>query len=423
MMGPLRGVTRARFWLGALGGCCCQRSLLAVAPSAASTAPSHAVGLSVLWAGAFALCSRRRAGRALPVLRGRAGVARCRGRSPDGKARAKARLARAAVRQRDGPLTRELLLRPGQFGLGRVPDRLQPDQTTTMVCGFCSTGCGLERAPQGRPGRQPVPDRRLPGEPGHGLSQGLGGADAAARARPRARPRCCATRAGRWSRSAGRPPCETFVERFKDIQAQHGKDSVAWLGTGQIVTEELALLGALGKFGMGMVHGDGNTRQCMATAAVAYKQAFGFDAPPFTYQDFEESDVIVLVGSNLCIAHPIMWERICRNPHEPDDRRDRPAAHRDGDGRHPAHARCDPRRDLTFSDRRRSHPDRSSGWIDREFIDAHTTRLRRVRRPRRRLSRPSGVAGDTGVCGARASSAWPRRFTTASASRSGGRWA
>src|SRR4029450_2755275 len=94
--------------------------------------------------------------------------------------------------------------------------------------------------------------------------------------------------------------------------------SVAFLSTGQIPTEEMALLGALAKFGMGMVHGDGNTRQCMATSVVAYKESFGFDAPPYTYADLEESDVIVLIGSNLCIAHPILWERICRNPHQPE---------------------------------------------------------------------------------------------------------
>ena len=80
----------------------------------------------------------------------------------------------------------------------------------------------------------------------------------------------------------------------------------------------MALLGALAKFGMGMKHGDGNTRQCMATSVVAYKQAFGFDAPPYTYADFDQSDVIVLVGSNLAIAHPIMWERVLRNKHNPE---------------------------------------------------------------------------------------------------------
>ena len=99
---------------------------------------------------------------------------------------------------------------------------------------------------------------------------------------------------------------------------EHGAESVAFLSTGQIATEEMALLGALAKFGMGMVHGDGNTRQCMATAVVAYKQAFGFDAPPYTYQDLEESDCIVLIGANPCIAHPILWERVMRNPHDPE---------------------------------------------------------------------------------------------------------
>jgi len=47
------------------------------------------------------------------------------------------------LRQWQGPLTEDLVLRPGQFGLGQVPARLKPDDTTTLVCGFCSTGCGL----------------------------------------------------------------------------------------------------------------------------------------------------------------------------------------------------------------------------------------------------------------------------------------
>ena len=94
----------------------------------------------------------------------------------------------------------------------------------------------------------------------------------------------------------------------------------------------MALLGSLAKFGMGMLHGDGNTRQCMATAVVAYKQSFGFDAPPYTYADFEQSDVIVLVGSNLCIAHPILWQRICRNPHQPQIIVVDPRQDRNGDG-------------------------------------------------------------------------------------------
>jgi assimilatory nitrate reductase catalytic subunit len=145
---------------------------------------------------------------------------------------------------------------------------------------------------------------------------------------------------------------------------------VAYLSTGQIVTEEMALLGALAKFGMGIVHGDGNTRQCMATAVVAYKQSFGFDAPPYTYRDFEESDVIVLVGANLCIAHPILWERVLLNPHQPeivvvDPRRTETAM------QGTQHFPIAPKSDLSFF-YGLAHILIAEGWIDREFISAHT---------------------------------------------------
>jgi assimilatory nitrate reductase catalytic subunit len=162
-----------------------------------------------------------------------------------------------------------------------------------------------------------------------------------------------------------------MVGRFKAIQAAHGPSAVAWLGTGQMPTEELAFLGALGKFGMGMLHGDSNTRQCMATAAVAYKQSFGFDAPPYTYDDFEKSDVIVLVGSNLCIAHPIMWERICKNPHSPaivviDPRKTETAAA----ATH--HYALKPKSDLVLL-YALAHVLIAKGWIARSYIDAHTS--------------------------------------------------
>jgi assimilatory nitrate reductase catalytic subunit len=163
----------------------------------------------------------------------------------------------------------------------------------------------------------------------------------------------------------------TFVDRFKAIQEKHGAEALAWLGTGQIPTEELALLGALAKFGMGILHGDGNTRQCMATAAVAYKESFGFDAPPFTYKDFEESDVIFLVGSNLCIAHPILWERILRNKHKPeiiviDPRKTETAS------ASTRHISLKPKSDLALF-YGLAHILIREGWIDRGSIEAHTS--------------------------------------------------
>lgn len=105
---------------------------------------------------------------------------------------------------------------------------------------------------------------------------------------------------------------KTFVKRMTSIQETYGTESVAFISTGQMTTEEMALLGHVGRNYMG-INGDGNTRLCMASAVVAHKQSFGFDSPPYTLKDVELSDTIILIGANPVIAHPILWERIKNN--------------------------------------------------------------------------------------------------------------
>jgi assimilatory nitrate reductase catalytic subunit len=220
---------------------------------------------------------------------------------------------------RHGPMTADMVQHPGDFGLGRVPRRLAPAATADLICGFCSTGCSL-RVHLDATGQA----INLTANPDYPVNLGMACPKGWEALTPLAAPdRATAPlqrdpvsgelRPVSWERALA-----MFVENFKDIQARHGPPAVAVLGTGQMPMEEIALLGALAKFGLGLRHVDSNTRQCMATAHVAYKQSFGFDAPPFCYDDFEESDALVFVGANPCIAHPILWQRVMRNRRRPE---------------------------------------------------------------------------------------------------------
>ena len=276
-----------------------------------------------------------------------------------------------AIRAWNGPLTEELVRNPGKFGLGQLPARLAPDATTTMVCGYCSTGCGLNIHMRDGQAVNLSADTSYPVNLGMACPKGWEALT------PLSAQDRGTTPLLRSSRDAPLEPCDweralvLFCGRFKEIQAKHGPESVAFLSTGQITTEEMAFVGCLFKFGMGFVHCDSNTRQCMATSHVAYKESFGFDAPPFTYADFEQSDALVFVGANPCLAHPIMWQRVMRNPHKPEilvvDPRTTETAMAATQ-----HYAIRPKSDLVLLYGIAGLLI-SNGWIDHKFIQAHTS--------------------------------------------------
>src|SRR6185436_7512699 len=120
-----------------------------------------------------------------------------------------------------GPLTQELVRKPGGFGLGQVPSRLAPDATTTAICGFCSTGCGLEihlkngEAINLSPARDYSVNRGMACPKGWEALAPLAAPDRATQ--PLVRSAAGKMVAVPWEEAA-----RTFVDRFKKIQAQHG---------------------------------------------------------------------------------------------------------------------------------------------------------------------------------------------------------
>lgn len=222
------------------------------------------------------------------------------------------------LKQKTGPLTRDLVQEPGNFGLGKIPSRLKPSATATSICGYCATGCQLKlHLDKNGEAINLSPQAGYPVNLGMACPKGWQALDPLD-SPDRATVPLLRNTAGKLQPIDWPTALHVFTTRLKEIQAKHGRESVAFLSTGQIPFEEMAFLGCLFKFGMNFLHCDANTRQCMATAVTAYKQSFGFDAPPATYADFEESDVIVLIGANLCIAHPILWQRVMRNRRNPE---------------------------------------------------------------------------------------------------------
>lgn len=108
------------------------------------------------------------------------------------------------------------------------------------------------------------------------------------------------------------------VGKLRHIIDEHGPEAVAFYVSGQLLTEDYYVVNKLVKGWLGTANIDTNSRLCMSSAVAGHKRAFGEDLVPGNYEDLEEADLVVLVGSNTAWCHPIVYQRLMQS------RRDRP---------------------------------------------------------------------------------------------------
>ena len=109
---------------------------------------------------------------------------------------------------------------------------------------------------------------------------------------------------------------DTVAQGFARTVAEHGKDSVAFYLSGQLLTEDYYVANKLMKGFIGSANVDTNSRLCMASSVAGHRRAFGADTVPGTYADLDSADLIILVGSNAAWCHPVLYQRMIANKRE-----------------------------------------------------------------------------------------------------------
>jgi assimilatory nitrate reductase catalytic subunit len=103
------------------------------------------------------------------------------------------------------------------------------------------------------------------------------------------------------------------AHRFKHIIARDGPGAVAFYLSGQLLTEDYYVANKLMKGFVGSANVDTNSRLCMSSSVAGHRRAFGADTVPGCYDDLEQADLLVLVGSNAAWCHPVLFQRMLAN--------------------------------------------------------------------------------------------------------------
>lgn len=172
------------------------------------------------------------------------------------------------------------------------------------TCPYCGVGCGLLLSPEPGGGIAVKGDPDHPANRGRLCSKGAALSETVGLDGRLLHPQIDGRRAD-WDSAM-----DLVASKFRRAIAEHGPDSVAFYVSGQMLTEDYYVANKLMKGFIGSANIDTNSRLCMASTVAGHRRAFGTDTVPGTYQDLDEADLIVLVGSNLAWCHPVLYRRV-----------------------------------------------------------------------------------------------------------------
>ena len=172
------------------------------------------------------------------------------------------------------------------------------------ACPYCGVGCGIVATPDPGGGVAIKGDAAHPANAGRLCAKGSALGETLDLEGRLLTPRIRSRVAG-WDEAL-----DLVAHKFSAAIADHGPDSVAFYVSGQLLTEDYYVANKLMKGFIGSANIDTNSRLCMASSVAGHCRAFGSDTVPGVYEDLEEADLIVLVGSNLAWCHPVLFQRI-----------------------------------------------------------------------------------------------------------------
>lgn len=185
-------------------------------------------------------------------------------------------------------------------------------RATRTTCPYCGVGCGVLATPDVSGGATISGDPEHPANFGRLCSKGSALGETLGVEGRLLYPMIRCSK-GTMERVAWTDALDHVAHRFAHIIKRDGPGAVAFYLSGQLLTEDYYVANKLMKGFVGSGNVDTNSRLCMASSVAGHRRAFGADTVPGCYEDLDQADLLVLVGSNAAWCHPVLYQRMLAN--------------------------------------------------------------------------------------------------------------
>jgi len=188
----------------------------------------------------------------------------------------------------------------------------KPEHSVVTTCAYCGVGCAFRAELKGSTVVRMTPHKDGKANEGHACVKGRFAFGYASHKDRITRPMIRATIDEPWRTVSWEEAIAYTAARFREIQQQHGRNSIGAISSSRCTNEEVYLVQKLVRAGFGNNNIDTCARVCHSPTGYGLKTTLGESAGTQTFASVAHTDVALVMGSNPTEAHPVFGSRLKR---------------------------------------------------------------------------------------------------------------
>ena len=193
-----------------------------------------------------------------------------------------------------------------------IIDNGQPDHSVKTTCAYCGVGCSFIAEMKGDQVVRMTPDNDGQANHGHSCVKGRFAWGYSTHRDRVMEPMIRDSIDQAWKKVSWDEAIGHAATRFKEIQEQYGRKSVGGITSSRCTNEEVYAVQKFIRAGMRNNNVDTCARVCHSPTGYGLKQTLGTSAGTQPFDSVLDADVIVVIGANPTVAHPVFASQMKR---------------------------------------------------------------------------------------------------------------
>ncbi len=197
-----------------------------------------------------------------------------------------------------------------------IVDHGLPDHSVVTTCAYCGVGCSFQVEMKGDQVVRMTPYKDGQANHGHSCVKGRFAWGYASHRDRVMHPMIRENTSDPWREVSWDTAIAYTAKRFKEIQDEHGQKSIGGITSSRCTNEEVFVVQKLVRAAFGNNNVDTCARVCHSPTGYGLKTTLGTSAGTQPFDSVMDADVIMVIGANPTVAHPVFASQMKRRLRE-----------------------------------------------------------------------------------------------------------